>query len=266
MWIIFLIILIIVGAGALIWLFVKKLPQLRIIDPSSLPESQAKRLKYDLMRQRIERAGARQAKRAQGLVIGPVGKGMQNITRRLIGKLTAVERKYQEKNKLTNGEKIDKNTLAQMIEDARALAGKEEWARAEKALIEVISSDPKNTEAYEELGRLYLIRKNLELAQETFEFLRKLAPDDASVITSLGEVAVRQGKYEEAFGYFAEAIELSPKNPKYLDFYIDSAIEVGKTHEAQAALDQLAGVNPENKKIPIFEERIKEALAAKKLK
>ncbi|MDP2631659.1 MAG: tetratricopeptide repeat protein [Candidatus Uhrbacteria bacterium] len=259
-----LIALIIVSVAALIWLFLKKLPQLRILDPGSLPESQTKQLKYELLRQRVERAGTKHVKRAQESVIRPVGRGLQDLVRRVAGKLTAVERKYQARQKSTSGEKVDKATIEQMLVDGEKLMNDQEWDKAEKKLIEVIGADPKNKDAYETLGRLYLQRKDLELAQETFTFLKKLSPEDASVIASLGEVAERRGQDMEAFEFFKEAAKLSPKNPKYLDFLIDSAINVGDVHTAQTTLDRLSEVNPENKKIELFEQRLMDLVKTRK--
>ncbi len=255
---VFLSIVLVLGVILLGWLLIKKLPQLRMLDPSSMRDLEEQRLKARLMRERIERAGKRQFDRAKKQVFLPTGKILQETIRRVAGKLTAVERRYQQKQKGSGDTKLSRADLTRMVKEGEEFIKEEEWDRAEKRLIEVISNDPKNTDAFEALGRLYLKKKDLQLAGQTFMFLHKLVPDDASVIVSLGEIAVQLGKPQEAFAYFKRASDLRPKNPKYLDFLTKGAIEMGDAHEAQQALDRLAEVNPENQKIPMFEKQITE--------
>ncbi|PIQ67230.1 hypothetical protein COY25_03300 [Candidatus Uhrbacteria bacterium CG_4_10_14_0_2_um_filter_41_7] len=250
-----LLFLAVIVLGFLVW---KKLPQLRIVNPDSDKDVQAKKLKYEIMRQRVERAGGKQIDKISSGVIKPVGVGIQTIFRKMAGKLVAVERRYQEKQKVGAGGKLDRETAKRLIEEGKKLTDEEAWERAEKKFIEVISSDPKDSEAYENLGRLYLMKKDFKLAQETFAFLVKLNPKDASVIASLGEVEEKLGNIKKAQTQFKRAVKISPKNPKYLDFLISTTIEVGEKNEAMSTLDRLRRVNPENKKIDIFEKRISE--------
>lgn len=245
------------------WLFLKKLPQLRIVDPSTDKDAQSKKLKTDIMRQRLERAGGKHVSRINKGVIKPISSGLQLLIRKIAGKLTAVERRYQERQKQDSGKKFDTETAKRFIDEGKKLLDEEAWDRAEKKFIEVISSDPKNGEAYENLGRLYLAKKDNKLAKETFAFLAKLKPKDASVIASLGEVEELLGEYTRAHIQFKKAVKLSPKNPKYLDFLINSTIDIGDKHMAMSTLDRLRKVNPENKKIELFDKRISEMNTSK---
>lgn len=250
-------ILIVVGlalVGFVVW---RKLPQVRMIDPSTDRGLATKKKKYDIMKSRLERASGKQFNELNVKVLKPAGVAMQNFIRRLAGKLTAVERRYQEKQKATRVGGYSRAELDTMVEEANKLVEEEEFERAEKKYIEVISYDPKHIAAYEYLGRLYLRRKDYDLAKETFTFLSKLSPKDASVITSLGEVEEALGHAAEALSFYRQAVLLSPKNPKYLDFLIESEIENNNSYEANVALDRLREVNPDNQKISEFEEQIK---------
>ena len=89
-------------------------------------------------------------------------------------------------------------------------------------------------------------------------FVLKLSPKDASVHASLGEIAELEGDVKKAFEYFSKAKDLNPNNPKYLDFYIEAAIAKEDYYEAEQGLARLQQVNPENQKIPLFAERIKD--------
>ena len=235
-----------------------------MLDPESVPESVSKKKKQELLRNRIERTGLKYANKAQKNVIRPLGSSLQNAFRRLAGKLTAAERKYQQEKHKQAAQEGDLRVIDQLVDEAQKLMDEEVWDLAEKKLIQVIGLDSRNSEAYELLGRVYLAMKDNESAKETFTFLNKLNKKDASVIASLGEVNMKLGDIKEAAEHFEKAVELSPKNPKYLDMWIDAIIESGDLHKAMTALDCLIEVNPENKKIPEFESRID--TARKKIK
>ena len=255
---IILIILVLLGVVILAWICFRKLPQLRMLDPSTAKGAQSRQLKYQIMRQRVERASGKQADLVHSKFVSPIGKGMQSIVRGLAGKLTAVERSYQERQRMVTDKEVDKDALSKIVEDGKRLMDEELWDRAEKRFIEVISSDPKNVEAYECLGRLYECKKDYKLAKQTFQFLKKLAPNDASVIASLGEVEKKLGNGIRALKYFQQAVKISPRNPKYLDFMITSAIEEEDFDQADDGLKVLKEVNPNNKKIDEFKRQIKE--------
>jgi tetratricopeptide (TPR) repeat protein len=239
--------------GFVVW---RKLPQVRMIDPTTDKLAASRQKKYEIMKGRLERASGKQIEQINKVVLKPLGTGLQTLVRKLAGKLTAVERQYQAKQKESRPSKYSKSELETLLTEANALVENEEFDRAEKKYIEIISYDAKFVPAYEYLGRLYSRRKDYDLAKETFTFLAKLSPKDASVITSLGEVEEALGNNEAAFEFYKKASALSPKNPKYLDFLIESAIDNENVYEANVALDRLREVNPENQKIADFEERI----------
>ncbi len=252
-----LIITLAVGVLMLLAIIIRKLPQLRILD-STQQKSSERKLKTDIIRGRIERAQKRHAEVVTKTVINPVGGAIQNAFRRFAGKLTAVERAYQEKSKAADKTKKSAAVLDRIVSDAKALVSKGDLGKAEKMFIEVITNNPKHKKAYEALGRLYQKQKEFKTALETFLFLHKLSPKDASVLASLGEVEMELGKKQESLGYFEKAIELRPKNPKYLDMITDAAIKCGDAYKAQEFLDRLTKVNKSNKKIEKFQERIHE--------
>ncbi len=259
MWVtLFLVIVLLIGLGILGWLFWRKWSQLQLLDPESLPDAQTRKLKYDILRQRVSRASDKYVKRAQQDVISPLGKKVQEGIRRVAGKLTAAERSYQKKQRQTGVAHVDKETVRAMLQEAKELLERHEWDRAEKLLIEIISANPRHIEAYERLGRLYFQKKDYDLALETWSFLNKLAPEDPSVLAALGEVEVTRGRLQTARSYFEQAVALRPNNPKYLDFLIDILIQLQDVHEAMTTLDRLRESNPENKKIEVFERRIED--------
>ena len=245
------------GLLVLVWIALRKLPQLKIVDPSTSKEAKTKGVKYDILRKRLERVSSEKAESVRKQVGGPF-RWLQNVVRRTAAKLAAIERSYAEKQKSPTRRKLNAQELRRMVDEARVLLDQGDYDDAEKKLVEVLSMDPKNTDAYEYIGRLYILTKNIENAKEAFKYLQKLSPQDASVLASLGEIATLENDVDGAFTYFSRAKNISPNNPKYLDFFIDAAINKGDVMEATIALNHLREVNPDNQKIKVFEERVED--------
>lgn len=259
-----LIVILVLCLGTLVWFGLKKLPEIRVVDPSSSKESKARHIKYEILRKRLERLGSERAGSLKRAVLGPVGRRIQEGFRVAAGKLTALERKYAARQKEGGEQAHNPEVLRTMVREAQELMDDDRLDAAEKKLIEVVSHDPKNAAAYEHLGRLYLLKKDYAGAKETLTFLSRLAPTDASVLAALGEVAEAEDDMVTARGYYGEALALSPNNPKYIDFAIAACIATEDVHAAQTAIDHLREVNPENQKISEFEEQLAQ-LRQKKL-
>lgn len=238
--------------GVIAW---RKAPQLSIVDPHSSKESKTREKKKALLEERMTRQ-AEEKMRAAWHGLRPAVRAFRDGFRRVAGKLTAIERRYVERQRAGA---IDATELRRMIDEAKEQIAAGRYDVAEKGLIAVVSHDPKNAVAYETLGRLYLAQKQYAEAKEALEFLLTIAPHDASVLAALGEVFEAEGDVKNAFLYYGKAKEASPNNPKYLDFYIHAAIDARDFLEAQRAVDHLREVNPDNQKIPEFEEMIAEA-------
>ena len=255
---ILLIVLLLACVSVVAWLGMKKLPELRVVDPASSKEAKAKEIKHEMLRKRLERIGGERAAAFQRNFLGPIGEGLQRVVRRAAGKLKSIEKTYAERQK-GGGEKLhNPEVLRALTREAEELFDAGRYDAAEKKLIEVVSHDPKNVTAYEHLGRVYLATKEYASARETFQFLARLSPRDASVLASLGEVAEAEENTVDAQKFYKAALDISPNNPKYIDFYICAVLNAGDVHEATSALEHLREVNPENQKIAEFEEAITE--------
>src|SRR4051812_12920351 len=95
---ILLVLVLVVSLGAIIWLSVRKLPQIRVVDPGSSKEAKSKELKYNILKKRLERIGSEHAE-SMKRQLNPLGQKIQDTFRRAAGKLTAIERRYAERQK-----------------------------------------------------------------------------------------------------------------------------------------------------------------------
>ncbi len=250
LWIVFL-----GSLGTIVVIAKQKAPQLSIVDPMSSKEARTRETKNALLEERMMRQVEEKGKNVWKTSVLPIVKSVQEWFRRLAGKLTALERQYVERQKTG---KIDAGELHRMTDEAKKSIVLGKYEDAEKELVAVLSHDPKNVQAYEALGRMYLSQGQHAEAKEALEFLVKLAPKDASVLAALGEVFSAEGDMKTAYGFYEKAKTISPNNPKYLDFFITAALEIEEISEAKKSLEHLREVNPDNQKIAEFEEMIAE--------
>lgn len=245
-----------ITALIVIW---RKIPQLRVLNVSELPEEHAKQVKEAIILRRFERIAHEQLAGVGKAV--SVGAGFVfRFGRRLAQRLYKLEQYYR---KLQRGlhegpHATDPEAIRRLMEEAAEFASKEEYFEAEKRYIEIISHNPKYVKAYEKLGNLYLVDKQYAQAKETLAFASKLDPEDASVQVSLGELETKEGNPVAALRSFTKAIELRPHNPKYLDYFVEAAMAAKNAGEARRGLELLRAVNPENKKLEEFAGRIAE--------
>ncbi len=249
-------ILLLASIATLSCLVIRKIPQLRILDPKTLATTRTRQLKQALLTKRLERIGGTYA-RAFKQILAPGGRALKTGIHTVVEKLASLEEHYQKLKRQAEGpHAVDAVSIKKFIEEGVKLMKEERYGEAEKRFIEVLSHDSKNVGAYEQLGVLYLTTKQLEQAEEALQFALKIHPKDASVLTRLGEVEMARERYDKAKEYFGKAIEKRANNPRYLDFYIDAAIEAGAGADARRGLEKLRAVNPENKKLAEFAERI----------
>lgn len=256
------IILIILSVIVILAVVVKKIPQLRIIDVSSIPQERERQVKDQLILKRLNRTG--------GAKLRVVGKAAQSgvrtaskYGRRAVQRLYKMEQYYQKlKRTASEGQNAyGVDVVNEKINEAQSFEKQNEYIPAEKIYIDIISHNPKSIDAYEGLGNLYIKSGQLEQARETLKFTLRLAPDDASVNVSLAELEIAEGNHKVALDYLRKAVDKRSKNPKYIDFYIEAALESGSLKDARKGIQALKQVNSENKKIEEFEKRFQEKKA-----
>lgn len=246
------------GAGLLGWIFFGKMKTLRMMDVDTIPEEKERRVKERLLLQRFSRL---QSTKVGGLVRAAqvVGKDMSRTGRRAVQRLYRLEQYYQKLRKEAEGaEGLSEEAVKRLMEEAEELIKQEEYIPAEKKYIEIISHHPKHIKAYEGLGHLYLCSKNLAQARETFQFAERLNEKDASVQMSLAELELAEDRPQVALVHARRAVEIRPRNPRYLDAYIEMAFLVKSLEDVKKGITKLKEANPENQKIVEWESKASE--------
>ncbi len=246
-----------VGLTIIVVIIVRKIPQLRVIDISSSPTDRNKRVKDQILMQRIERT---QKAKLQGIArtFGNFGAKVSKVGRKTVQKVHAWEQYYEKLKKTPDeSEKIDPAVVQRLLDEADAFIKEEEFIPAEKKYIEVISHHPRNVKAYQGLVDLYMADKQYDQAKETLLFVLRLAPENANAHAQMSELETLLGRTKQAFEEAKRALELEPKHPKIIDLFIESAFSVGETKEVSRGIKMLEKVNPENKKLESWKERLK---------
>ncbi|MDG1949545.1 MAG: tetratricopeptide repeat protein [bacterium] len=260
-----LILYIVIGVcllGVLI-IVLRKIPQLRVIDVTSIPKERARRKKEELILSKFQRKGGAKLKRVGKSASGAVNV-VSKVGRRAVQRLYRLEQYYQKLKRTANEgmHAYADEQIKERLGKASELIKQEEYIPAEKIFIDIISHNPKSVDAYEQLGNMYLSNDQPDQAKETLKFALRLSPNDASVNVSLAELAMKQDDAQLALEYLRKAIEKRSKNPRYLDYYIEAALQAGSLKDARKGIKDLKEVNPDNKKIKEFENRFQEKKAS----
>lgn len=250
-------IVIVTSLLTLMVILARNIPRLRVVNVESVPAERAKRVKERLMMEHFTRSQAEKWRRI-GRAILSAWKLFSKTARRVVQRLNRLEQHYQKLKNVSSPTTATKDPelLKKLFDEAEALARKGDAAGAEKRYVEVISHSPTYVEAYEGLGNLYLVGKQFVQAREALEFAMRLDAKNASALMSMADLEITQGFPNKALEHLRKATEIRPKNPKYLDAYLEAAFAAGSFSDAKNGLERLKEVNSENQKIPAFEERL----------
>ena len=72
----------------------------------------------------------------------------------------------------------------------------------------------------------------------------------------LGQVYEVMGKDHKALDAYLKATSIDPNNPKYLDKLLEISLKIKDRDLAKDALNNLRKINPDNAKLPVWQEAI----------
>lgn len=286
-------VLILLSLAVIIFVIIRKFPQLSLLDVESIPEVKMERKKEEILRKKVEEKmvgfGKRQEKFWRPLF--QKLKELQLVFRKYVGRVQKIvldsERKLKKMRTTTSEARIGATAL---LKEAEKAGEQKDWELAEKKYIEAIRLDPKNQDAYFGLGCAYFAKNELDDAEEAFIYLTRLNPQHDGGLVKLAEIAEERGNIEKAIEYYEksllvedgkatrfikiaelmlsidkfdtaqeavkQAVELEPQNPKYLDMLVEVSIKCGDKPSAEDAFQRLRMVNPENQKLEVLRGRI----------
>jgi len=103
-----------------------------------------------------------------------------------------------------------------------------------------------NAKIYTELGHIYIAQKRFELAQLVLVKATELDAKDPAIYNAFAVLALRQGKAQEAFERFDQAVSL---DPSYIDARFNKAavlLDAGDYQRAKAELTTIVEKRPDD--------------------
>ncbi len=134
-------------------------------------------------------------------------------------------------------------------------SGKIELAVAEYE--KVLKLDPKHRASYNNLGYIFLKKKNYDAAELNFKKYVEVAPDDPNAYDSLGDYYSERGKTDEAMAQYQQALEVdstfSPSRFKLAQAYEKKQMKQDAIHHYET----LIALSPADTKAEEAEKRLK---------
>lgn len=293
MWYIIFFILLILSLGFLIWLFIKKMPNLVNINVANLPTYKTKQKKQDILKIRFQRDLGKVFSFAKSLSL-PAKEKVFDFFKDNYSKLKEIEKDLRRRSQQQLTTSLDKSqAVDKLLTEAKQLFNDEKYQEAESVLLDALQIDQYSIEVYRLLADVYWEEKEYEQAKDTLQYLLKLTHnEDAGVFSSLASIARERGNLKQAEDDYLKSISLAqdnyinflnlaeiylelddqhksletakralllaPNNPKVLDFLIELSIIMRDKELAKEYLGRLATVNPDNQKISVFGEQIEE--------
>jgi tetratricopeptide (TPR) repeat protein len=259
--------LLIISIIVILIIFIRKFPDLVLVDVNSIPEEREKQLKDKLLADRLQR-------RASGFfgrflfVFQAIGGFFSAILRSMKNKIQDWEHRYRFRYKpvMKNSDMKDKVNV--LLEKATQLFDLDKHDESERVFLEVINLDKYNVEAYRGLGRLYYRLKEYQQSKEIFQFALKLCVENKKNLENVNDCDVAQLAYHlglvckalddirGAINYFKQALEKEENSPKYLDALLEMAIMAENKKLAQETFEKLKEVNPQNTKLEELQAQI----------
>ncbi len=285
-----------IGLLGMVFIVVRKFPQLANLDLENLPQEKLAKKKKEMVLRRVRAGHSRLMLSFLKLTkpVGKLWGSLQLKFRIYVGKIERLlhhEQRVKIKAELAQlpSEAVDSKLTNLVAEGERDFqAGNLE--KAEEFFIAAIKLDAKFAPAYRGLGDTYLAKGALPEAEETYQFLMQLTPKDDNAMVKISELLEKKGEIEKAINFLqqavivndslssrfyhltelllrvnqpsvgkeaiVQAVELEPRNPKYLDLLVETGILCGDKDLAERGLRELRLVNPQNQKLESFQGRI----------
>jgi len=265
---IILIVIILACIATIVFIFVNKLPDLKLLDTTTLHEERSLVAKKKIVAERLSRKAV-EAKKRVGSIAKPTVNRVSDAFKNFHDKILEMNDNYIREKQGEKTNAIKKPTYRELLKKAQESFDYGDFDESENCYIEILSHDRKNVEAYERLSEIYAAKKEYGNAEETLKFIVKvlqerLAKGDsleykhklAVVYEELGTIYRHLEEDKKALENFKMAVETEPRNPKYLDELLEISIIVKDKKLALETLHQLKETDPDNKKISDMSEII----------
>jgi tetratricopeptide (TPR) repeat protein len=132
-----------------------------------------------------------------------------------------------------------------LFSSAEEAVKKKQYAQAEALLRQTVGADPKDFEAWTELGTVAFIQQNLAEADDSYRRALELRPTFGLALLNLGKLKMAQKEYKGAVEFLRRAVSAWPKSADANHFlgeaYLNEALtEIKQGSQAIDELNELA--------------------------
>lgn len=287
---IILVFFIITSLLVIFFIVIKKIPQLKVIEPEELDIYKEEKIKRNILNKKFQRDIDSFYKKSLK-ILRPISSYVSKKINKLYKYLHSLEHKYR--TKLVKTYFDDKISLESQvlvhIERADDFLQKKEFAKAETEYIDALKIDVHNLDVYKKLADMYFQNKEYDKAKETYEYILKIKEDDYSY-SRLGDISKNKGDLSQAMSHYVKsvavnsnnpmhyynlakinlkleqiedslnnvnkALNIEADNPKFLDFLLDLSIIMKDKDLANKTFRRLKEANPDNNRLLEIQEKI----------
>ena len=120
----------------------------------------------------------------------------------------------------------------QLLAQADAFLGSQQWAKAERILRKVVKLRPNDASVRSRLGSAQQRLGQLAKASDTVQRAIQLDPDDANLHMQLAEIHSEHGQHNDAHASATRSLEIAPHNPTLLGKRARLLMRAGDPHAA----------------------------------
>jgi len=258
-------IIIILAAIPVLFIIIRKFSVLSVLSIDSIPGEKEASFKKELIKKKVDRDLFKIVNVfiSLGNSIKRKGKSSLSIFEGNLRKLKS----FYLKKKVFSLEKKGQ-IIKDLFKEVGSAEKEDDDALTEAKLLEIINLDEKNAEAFFALGHFYFEADKFNEAIQTFSHVLKLLIREkkesgrtgdisiSEVYFSLAEVAKEMERTDNALEYIAEALDLEPNNPRFLDLALNLSVIKKDKKLAENYYYKMSEINPENKKLITWENEI----------
>ena len=124
---------------------------------------------------------------------------------------------------------------------------KKDYDQAASLLHQILNIDPKDFEAWTELGTVLLIQKNNDEAEKAYLRALEIHPTFILALVNLGQLRLMQKKFEGAVETLSQAVKLQPQSAT-ANYYLGEAyLQIKKGSKAVIYLNEALRLDPQGK-------------------
>jgi len=133
---------------------------------------------------------------------------------------------------------------AALMAQALAANGKKSYAEAAKLLKTIVEADPKDFEAWTELGNVQFAQGNQGEAEKTFKRALEEQPSYPPALLNLGKLNYNQKNYDAAITILSQLVKAHPESAEARRFLGESYLNIKKGSLAVPELEEAARLDP----------------------